>query len=312
MFNKKRKKVVKRIQHLASLTGSESRTSVTSPKKLALRHWRYVLLQTRKSLATKEIGILAAGIAYFAMLAFFPMVVALIASTTFVLGNEELHYIVEGIEQYLPSNISTLLTEQLNSTAEHNSRNIVVAVIALALMIYGVSRAGQNLIKAMNIIYEREETRKFLRLRVLSLMFTAALLVIAGVVLSILLIDPSFLIQAGVPSAIAAAFPYLRWVLLAIIITISLASFYRYAPNNSRPHWQWVSWGAGIATVVWLIGTTLFFIYAQYFSNLSDIYDLFAGIIVLMVWFNLSAYIVLLGAEINHRLESRTTRRTTA
>jgi len=97
---------------------------------------------------------------------------------------------------------------------------------------------------------------------------------------------------------------------LTAIIAGSLALFYRVAPSNHNPHWQWVSWGAGIASVVWLAGTTLFFLYAKYLSVYSNIYNVFGSVVVLLIWLNLSAYIILLGATINQRLEARTTRRT--
>jgi len=93
---------------------------------------------------------------------------------------------------------------------------------------------------------------------------------------------------------------------------VSLSVFYRYAPDRGNPHWQWVTWGSCIATAIWLVGTTLFFIYARYFAHFTDSYSIFAGIIVLMTWLNLTAFAILIGAEINFRLENQTRARTTA
>jgi membrane protein len=98
---------------------------------------------------------------------------------------------------------------------------------------------------------------------------------------------------------------------LILIVALFLAVFYRYGPNRETPYWQWVSWGSVLASVLWLGVTALFFVYARYFADFSDSYSVFAGIIVLMTWLNLTAFIVLLGAEVNNRLEKQTSEATT-
>jgi membrane protein len=101
-----------------------------------------------------------------------------------------------------------------------------------------------------------------------------------------------------------------RWFIIAALMTVGLAAFFRYAPNRSNPHWQWVTWGSLIATVVWLLATTIFFVYARYFANYTESYSVFAGILVLMIWLNLTSFALLLGATINYKLENQTRAKT--
>jgi membrane protein len=305
------KKIMTFFQNVTSLKGNQFKSTALHPGQFSLKDWRFALLETKNAIGTKNIGILSAGIAYFATLAFFPLIAAAVAIAAFVLDAHQLKDVVHSLEMYLPADIASLISTQLKNALGNGSANIIVAVIAILLSLFSVSGATQNVITATNIIYERTESRNFIKLRLRSLLLTFGLIVTAFISISLLVVNGNMLNNIGVPEAIIILISYLRWVVLAVLVALGLAVFYRYGPDRKNPKWQWVSWGAVIATVVWLLGTTLFFIYAQYFANFSDTYSLFAGIIVLMTWLNLSAFIILLGATINHRLESRTIRKTT-
>jgi membrane protein len=124
-------------------------------------------------------------------------------------------------------------------------------------------------------------------------------------------ITEDWLAGLGVPGYLVMFLSIVRWLLLIGIIMLALAALYRYGPNRQNPKWQWVSWGAIAATMLWLLATIAFFVYARYFAHFSDSYSLFAGIIVMMTWFNLSALTFLIGAEVNHNLEKQTNGDTT-
>ena len=298
------------FQNATSLKGSQYRVMATSPRHFSWKEWRIALIETKNSIGTKNIGILSAGIAYFATLAFFPLIAAGVAIAAFVINDHELQNVVHNLEMYLPADIASLISSQLKNALGNNSANIAVAVVAILLSLFSVSGATQNAITATNIIYEREESRHFIKLRLLSLLMTIGLVVISFISIGLLVINDGMLRHIGTPDLLIVLISFLRWFILAFMVAGSLAVFYRYGPDRKSAHWQWVSWGAVIATIIWLLGTTVFFVYAQYFANFSDTYSLFAGIIVLMTWLNLSAFVVLLGATINHRLEARTVRKT--
>src|SRR5690606_712888 len=108
----------------------------------------------------------------------------------------------------------------------------------------------------------------------------------------------------GLSEPLASWVLYGRWILIMLVTILGLAIFYRFGPNRPQVRWQWVAWGAAVATVIWMLATVLFFAYVQNFANYNQSYSLFAGIIVLMIWMNLSALVVLVGAELNHQLET--------
>ena len=309
-FKPEIKKLKKYIARALTLRGEVPRKSVTSPHLFSARDWRRVLLEARIASKDKKMPILAAGTAFYATLAFFTSLAAIIAIVAYIADAEELKAALSAIEIYFPIDISALIGAQLESAFEYNIRNIVVAVFAIIIALYSSSRAMATLISAVNTAYEQDEKRKVPVLIGMSLLMAIAAIILTAGSLGLVLVDQAALTQFGLPAFFAFTLPVVRWVLLATIIAVSLALFYRFAPSNHSPNWKWVSWGAGIASMIWLAGTTLFFLYAKYLSIYSSIYNVFGSVIILLIWFNLSAFVILLGAEINHRLEQRTTRRT--
>jgi len=282
-----------------------------SPRKFALKDWKNALKETGIAIKSKRIGVLAAGVAYFATLAVFPAIAAAVAILSFVISKEQLQSVVLSIEAYLPSDIATLISTQLEAALKDPSSGVFIIIVGVLISLFSLSGAVSNIISAANAIYERSETRKFIKLRLTSLGFIAAGAAIAIVVVGLLVLNEKFLVSIGIPQILAMTIIVVRWVFIAGLVAFSLAVFYRYAPDRQSPHWQWVTWGSCIATAIWLIGTTLFFIYARYFAHFTDSYSVFAGIIVLMTWLNLTAFAILIGAEINFRLENQTRARTT-
>lgn len=278
----------------------------TTPQDLSLKDWKKALIETKNALTDKKLPFFAAGVAYFSTLAFFPLMVALVAIAAMIMDAEQMAAVTTVINQYAPKDLASLVTTQLENAAQNQSGSLMTAIVAIAISLFSVSGAAQNLIQALNTAYSAEENRGFIRLRLVSLALTFGLIVFIGFALALLILNPSLLTGLGVPVWLAELYPVLRWLTLISLLLVALAALYRYAPDRLLPKWQWVSWGSLISTAMWTLATVLFFIYVQYFANFSDTYSLFAGIIALMLWLNLSALVVLIGAQINQRLESKT------
>jgi membrane protein len=104
---------------------------------------------------------------------------------------------------------------------------------------------------------------------------------------------------------------WLRWPLLAVIVIFGLSVLYRYAPDRRNARWRWVSWGAVAATVLWLMGSGLFSVYVANFGRYNETYGSIGAVVVLLLWFYLSAFVFLAGAELNAEMEHQTNRDTT-
>lgn len=266
-------------------------------------HFVQVMSATKRALLNPTTPILAAGIAYFGTLAFFPLVATLVAVTGLVFTSAQVTDLVRGMAQYLPKDIATLVSTQLQSATAHHETNIIIAVFALGLAVFGVSGAVDGIIKAINTLRHLKDERSFVRQKTVSLILTGMFILGMAITLPLVFIGASFLKAVGLPDGVIAIFSILRWVMLIATTFIGIGIVYHYAPAMRRHAWRWFSRGAVIATVLWMISTALFFIYLQYIANFSNAYSLFAGIIALMVWMNLGAFSVLVGADVDEILE---------
>lgn len=295
-----------RFKHLFT-----KQTLAQSPRDFSFTDWKAALLATKDSVGDTRIGILAAGIAYFMTFAFFPLIAASIAIASFMLEPQQIQDAVQLTEQFFPADIATLINDQLTAALANKSASTIVAVISILIALFSISGAVQNSINASNAVYGVDESRAFIRLRLVSLAVLGIFFVAGLAIIGVLLLNVSFLQSLGVPYFIAVVLSFGRWLVLPFVLGLALSAFYRYGPNRSNPKWQWVTWGSAIAAVLWLLVTALFFIYVRFFANFTESYGTLAGIIVLMSWLNLSAFCILLGAAVNNQLEQRTGRKTT-
>lgn len=304
-------RIKKIIASAKEIIADERKTYARTPRKFTLKDWKNALHQAGLAMKSKRIGVLGAGVAYFATLAVFPAIAAAVAILSFAIDGDSVQAAFTSIETYLPSDIGKLIAMQLDAALDNPSSGVFIIIFGILLSLFSLSGAVSNIISAVNAIYETNETRTFVKLRLTSLSFIGIGAVVSLIVAGLLILNDSWLVSMGVPQFVAFAIIVLRWFVLAGIVAVALSIFYRHAPNRNNPHWQWVTWGSCIATAMWLVGTTLFFIYARYFAHFTESYSVFAGIIVLMIWLNLTAFAVLIGAEINYRLENQTRARTT-
>lgn len=295
------------------LTGSRERATakndekIDSPADLSKAGWKAALTRTKQALKDKNLGMAAAGMAYYTTLAFFPAALGLATLYTALAGPQALLSLLGDLELVVPPALQDLLQTQLSPLARAGQTSLGIATaVSLAAVLWTTSGGIQNLIKATNVAYEVSETRGMVKLRLLSLALSGVFIIFIAIVLVLLVLQGDALHALGVPSGLSNTFPILRWPLLVTVISVVLAIIYRYAPNRDEPHWSWVSWGATAATIIWLIGTVLFFFYAQHFGNFNKSYGTFASIIILMTWFNLSSLIILVGAQVNKKLEEVT------
>jgi membrane protein len=164
---------------------------------------------------------------------------------------------------------------------------------------------------AINLSYDEEETRRFVKQKAIALALTVGGIVFVLVALALVAGLPVALDHLGLGLIGRVVAQVLRWVLLVGVVIVSLAVVYRIAPDRDRPRFRWVSPGALVATLMWLLGSFAFSVYVSLFGHYNKVYGALAGVIVLMLWLYLSCYVVLLGAEINAESERQTVRDST-
>jgi membrane protein len=282
------------------------------PGEIPPRGWFAILKRVKAEVKEDNVTLLAAGVAFYGMLAIFPAIIAVVTVYGMVADPAQVESQVNDFAKGLPAGADQLITEQLSNVVNAGQQALSIGLaISLLAVLWSASGGVQGLVKSLNLVYDERETRGFVKLRGLSLLLTLGAIVVVVVALALIAVFPGFIDDLGLGQAGALAASIARWVVLALVVLTALAVVYRYAPDRANPRWRWVSWGAVVALVVWLLGSVGFSWYVDNFGKYNQTYGALASVIVLLLWLFLSSFAVLLGAELDAEIERQTARDTT-
>jgi membrane protein len=271
-----------------------------------------VLKRVKAEVKEDNVGLLAAGVAFYAMLAIFPAIIAVVTVYGMVADPDQVKTQVGELAKSLPAGADELLEDQLTNVVNAGRQALSIGLaLSLLALLWSVSSGVQGLIKSLNVIYDEKETRGFVKLRGLSLLLTLGAIVVAVVALALITVFPGVIDGLGLGRAGQVAASVARWVVLAVLVLLALGVVYRLGPDRANPRWRWVSAGAVVALVLWLLGSVGFSYYVDNFGKYNQTYGALAAVIILLLWLFLSAFAVLLGAEFNAETERQTARDTT-
>lgn len=284
----------------------------TTPTEIPSGGWKQIALRTKDEVKEDRVGLMAAGVAFYAMLAIFPAIIAALTVWGLVAEPAEIEQTMESFSSQLPPGAGELVTSQVSRIAENSNSSLGWALVAsLAAALWSASSGTKGLMNAVNAAYDEPETRGFLKTRGMALALTIGGVFFALIILGLIAVIPALLGNVGLGDTAEDILRWGRWPLLVLALAVGLTVIYRYAPDRDHPQWRWLSWGSGIAVVVWLLASAGFAWYVSAFGSYAETYGSIAGVIVLMLWFFLSAFAILLGAEINAEMEHQTRHDTT-
>lgn len=254
----------------------------------------------RTGMKRHQLPLLAAGVAFYALLAVFPAIIALVTVYGLVMDPSKIDEQLEPITKTLPAGAGDLLSNQLTAVAGAGSGGLTVGlVIGLGATLWAAAGGVRALSTGLTIIRGQQMNAKFVSRAAISLVLTVGALVTVLVAITLIAVFPAVLKHLGLSSVATLAAQVGRWVLLIVLIGLALAVLYHWGPAGPRPPWRWVTWGTVTAVVLWIICSIGFSIYASNFGSYNETYGSLAGVIVLMLWLWLSALAVLLGAEVD-------------
>lgn len=259
------------------------------------------LIALKDSIKANNVPTIAAGVAFFAMLAVVPGLFALVSLYGLAFDAADVQRQLAEITDALPAGVETLITEQLGSITEAAPAGLGIGfAVGLAGVLWSASGGTQALIRGVNIVFGTTEERNAVKLRLVSLAITLGLLFLGGVVVAIAAVFPA--VDALVDD-LHAVFAYLRWLLLVPVIWLAMALLFRFAPARRPAGWAWLSWGAGVSTVTWVLATVAFSVYVSRFGSYNETYGTLGGVVVLLLFLYLSSFAVLLGASVDALIE---------
>lgn len=280
---------------------------------MSWRDWWKVLKRTWAEAGDDNIGLIAAGTAFYGFAAIVPLLASvvliygLVADTATVVAN------IRALFNVLPDDAARVIADQLATVVgTSEGKKGFGLVVALGIALYGGTKGASSIVTALNIAYEERETRGFIRLNLLAFAITAGAVVLALVaalsMAAFALLDS---LIPGAPDIVLLAIRLVSYTVLACLGVSAAACLYRFGPNRHKAKWAWLTPGSLAATVVWMAATIGFGVYVSRFGNYGATYGSLSAVVILLTWLWLSAYVFLLGAELNSELEHQTTRDTT-
>ena len=292
--------------------GSERGREARSPAEIPPRGWWDVLKRIKSRMARDRLSIVAAGVAFYALMSIFPALVALVALYGLAFNPDQVTAHMQALGGMLPKQASDIVLGQLHELTRTNGTALGAgAIVGVLLALWSASAGMRTCMDALNVAYGEEEKRGTVRFYATALLLTLSAIVGVSIIIAILVAVPlaaSFIGMGDTGQTIASL---ARWPLVAAAVMAGLAILYRYGPSREQPRWQWVSHGALFATVLWIVGSVLFSLYVSHFANYNATYGSAAAVVILLTWFLLSSYIVLIGAEVNAESERQTRKDTT-
>jgi membrane protein len=271
-------------------------------RRFSLREWLAVVKRSGRQFLADDCMGLAQQVAYSSLLAFFPAVVAMIGLLDLVDAYSSLQSFLDPVA---PKAVTQLIaTFQQDSGG---SGSVVALVVGLFGAVWAASGAMGSVVKAVNVAYDRIETRPFWKVRIVSIILVvAAGIVTAGMLLLIVLggtLGDAIARRAHTGGAFTWTWNIARWPLASLIVLLLFALIYYLAPNLEQRSWKWVSPGSVVGALLWVALSGLFALYTSFSDSYTKTYGTLAGGIVLLLWLNYTAWAILFGAELNSELD---------
>lgn len=278
----------------------------SSAGRLRRRDWIKVLRRTLREFSRHRILSLAAGVTYYALLAIFPAIGALVSVYGLFADPASISGELASLSMVLPGGAIEIIGDQIKALmAQHHATLSLTFFGGLVLSLWSASSGIKAMFDAMNVIYDEDEDRGFIKLAGIALLFTfgfLAFLILAFAAAVAVPVVLNFLALAG---PLGWTVSVLRWPLILLVVNVGLTITYRFGPSRMAAEWQWVSWGSAFASIAWLVVSGAFSWYAANFGRFNATYGSLGAVIGFMMWLWLSFAIVLLGAQLNAEIARR-------
>lgn len=268
------------------------------------RGWWRLLVNVYKEVTEDHIGLIAAGVAFYGLLAIFPGIVAVMAIAGLVMDPAGIVAQLEGLSRFLPAEAAAIVIDQAKAVAGSESGGLgLAAIFGVLVALYSASKGVTSLMEGLNVAFEVQEKRGIVKYYLTAFALTIGIIVGFLLLVAILAVLPAVLAFLPWGNVTEWILRIVRWPLVLAVLALGLAVLYRYAPSRGPVPWHWITLGAGVACGLWLLGSILFTVYVANFGSYNESFGALGGVIVLLTWLWLSAYIILLGAEFDSEIE---------
>jgi len=289
----------------------KSRHNVATPGAIRLQDWRAIVVRVFWRVLRDNVGLLSAGIAFYAFLSIFPAIAAALMTWGLFTDMASLGLQLETVRDLAPDAFD-LVADQMVVIATQDRGGLTFGLaISIVLALWGASGGIAALMQAMNMAYHETEKRTFLHLYLLTFGFTLGGILFVALSMAAIAAVPPILKALYLGAFIEAVVSLARWLIIIAVFMAACAIIYRFAPSRAHARWRWIVPGAMAAGVIWLLASVAFSAYLENFNAYNATFGSLGAVAALLMWFWISAYAICLGAELNAQLELFTTADTT-
>ena len=282
------------------------------PSEIPAKGWKDILWRVWSEITEDRVTLIAAGAAFYLLLALFPAMAAFVSLYGFVADPSNIAEQVSFLGGVLPSGGMELIQDQLESLVTQDSSALSLSfVFAFLISFWSANNGVKTLFEALNVAYEENEKRSFVWLNLVAFTFTLGAMVMGILMIAVVGVIPAILSIVNLSQFSEQLIAVGRWALMLVLIVFGVSLLYRYGPSRETAKWRWISWGSGLATVVWIVASIGFSYYLQNFANYNATYGSLGAVIGFMLWAWISVVILIVGAEINAEMEHQTARDST-
>jgi membrane protein len=254
----------------------------------------------------------AAGVTYYALLALFPGIAAVVSIYGLFADPNAIISHIDTMAGFAPGGAIDVIRDQLTRLSAQGRTKLGVSfLIGLVISLWSAKSGIKALFDSLNVVYEEEEKRSFIRLNTVTLCFTIATIGFLLVALACVIAFPVVLSHLPATGVTGRLLNIARWPVLLVLVAVGLTLIYRYGPSRTEPRWQWIGWGGAFAAAIWLAASALFSWYAANFGSFNKTYGSLGAIIGFMTWMWLSIIVVLVGGKLNAVIENEAPRKST-
>jgi membrane protein len=279
-----------------------------TPAHIPWRGWKDIFIRAYHEVQEDRLLSLAAGVAFYALVALFPAIAAGVSIYAFFSNATSITNHLSLVADIIPGSALDLLRDEITRIAGRSDGKLTSGfLVGLAIALWSANAGMKAIFDALNIIYDEQEKRGIVWLNMVSLFFTICGIAGALIALSAVVVFPLVLAALGGSSLDAPLMiGILRWPALFALVIVALALLYRYGPSRRLPKWRWISVGSVFAAVTWLVVSYLFSWYLANVANYNATYGALGAVVGLMMWMWLSTIVILVGAELNSEIEHQT------
>jgi membrane protein len=282
------------------------------PFDIPWRGWWDVVRRVFARLNDAHLSMLSAGVAFYAMLAVFPALAAIVSLYALLADPSDIQAHLLAVSSFFPTDVTNIFLTQLTSLSSRKQESLGIGLLSGVLVaIWSAHRGVNALVTAVTVAYREEETRNFLTLTFLTYLLTLGAVLLVVLTLSLMVGIPATLSLLPLPDWMVATAGLSGWLLFFSMSILSLGVLYRFASPRQPARWRWLSPGAFAGTAIWIAGSTAFSIYVSQFGAYNETYGALSAIMVLLMWFYVTSFAIVVGAALNAELEYQTMRDTT-